>query len=279
MITQLHIVAHDDVDKGLIKQVRLWANEVLERASSESLLPLAHITIWKAIEELQDFYRREKEALGIITGEETDFLATHEAWRGYPRVHICEETLQGIPSSVIQGVLHHEISHAIHHGSPEFYTFRFTTRLQEAARSHGLDLPLLQQCVYLLSVAIKDAEVVRWLVEVGLGFSQRALLEHTISDTDDERRIWEGVRSSPVLSKIACAAFLKTLLPIEIMVSSGVEGAAALRSQWGRAYGWLLEGEQECLFRLTHYAMNHEHRNFQDELEEVSLRLINEPSI
>jgi hypothetical protein len=279
MITQLHIIAHSDVDKGLIKQVRSWANEVLERALLRPLPPLLHITVYKTIEKLRDFYRREKEALGVIGGEETDFLATHEAWRGYPRVHICEETLKAIPSSVTQGVLHHEISHAIHHGSPEFYTFRFTTRLQEAARSHGLDLPLLQQCVYLLSVAIKDGKVFQWLAELGLGFSQRALLEHTISDTDAERRIWEGVRSSPVLSKIARAAFLKSLFPIEVMVSTGVEGAPALRNQWGKAYGWLSQVEQKRLLLLAHYALSQDFEDFQYGLEEVSLRLINEPSI
>ncbi len=279
MATQVHMAADEGVDEALKGQIRSWASEVLERAPSRSSPPSLHISIWKTIEELQNFYRREKEALGVITGGETDFLATHEAWRGYPRVHICQQTLKGIPAHVVQGALHHEITHAIHHGSPEFYTFQFTGKLQEAARSQGLDLPLLQQCVYLMSIAIKDAEVVQWLVEVGLGFGQYALFEHMISDTDEERRIWEGVRSSSVLRKIAYAAFLKTLLPIELMVSGGIERARALRNQWGEAYGWLSERERECLFRLTHYAMNQEHKNFQDQLEGATLWLINEPSI
>ncbi len=279
MATQVHIAAHEGVDEALKGQVRSWTYEVLERAPSRSSPPSLRISIWKTIEELQDFYQREKEALGIIAGEQTDFLATHEAWRGYPRVHICQETLNGIPAYVQQGALHHEITHAIHHGSPEFYTFRFTGKLQEVARSQGLGLPALQQCVYLMSIAIKDSEVVQWLVEVGLGFGQYALLEHMISDTEEERRIWEGVRSSSVLVKIACAAFLKTLLPIEVMVSSGIEEARALRYRWGGAYGWLSDRERECLSRLTYYAMNQEHRKFQDKLEGATLRLINEISL
>jgi hypothetical protein len=27
--------------------------------------------------------------LGVITGEETDFLATHDVLIGFPRIHIC----------------------------------------------------------------------------------------------------------------------------------------------------------------------------------------------
>jgi hypothetical protein len=111
------------------------------------------------MEEFQAFCQKEKKELGFVTGEETDFLATHDAWRGYPRIHVCEERLIGIPSVIIQGVIHHEIGHALHHGTLEFYTFRFSSRLQEAGLSCGFNLSLLQQSVYLLSVAIKDRDV------------------------------------------------------------------------------------------------------------------------
>jgi hypothetical protein len=279
MTVKFHIVAHEGVDEALVTQIRSLANEVLERTGPLSLPPYLCITVWKTVAELQDFYRSEKEALGVITGDETDFLATHEAWRGYPRIHICEERVRGIPGTVVQGVLHHEISHALLHGTPEFYTFRFSAGLQQAGRSHGLDLPVLQQCVYLLSLAIKDGEVIQWLGEIGLGFSQRALVEHLISDTQEERQIWEQVRNSPVLIKIARGAFLKTLLPIEVMVSNGIEGAQALKNQWREAYGWLSEREQECLSRLIRYFMNQEKGSFQQRLEEATLLLIAEPSI
>ena len=76
------------------------------------------------MKDLQDFYHHEKEGLGIVTGEESDFLATHEAWRGYPRIHICHERVKGVQDPVIEGVLHHEIGHAVLHGSMEFYTFQ-----------------------------------------------------------------------------------------------------------------------------------------------------------
>jgi hypothetical protein len=279
MAKQIQVVTHDGVDEGLVARIRTWANEVLERTGPLSPPAYLCITIWKTMEELQDFCRREKETFGVITGEETEFLATHDAWRGYPRIHICQERLRGIPGAILQGVIHHEMSHALHHGTQEFYTFRFSRRLQEAGRSCGLDLPLLQQFVYFLSVAIKDWEVVQWLAETGLGFSQRALVEHLISDTEEERRIWEVVCTSPALSKIALAAFLKTLLPIVAMISMGIEEAQALRNQWNAAYGWLPERQREALFRFAQSTMNHEEKTFQERLEQAALHLITEPCL
>lgn len=274
MTAPIQIMAHEEVDEGFLTQIRTWATEVLERAGPLSPSRDLCITIWKNMEGFQSFYRREKEALGVVAGEETDFLASHDAWRGYPRIHVCQERLRGIPNAIVQGVIHHEIGHALHHGTPEFYTFRFSSRLRKIGQSYGLNLTLLQQCVYFLSIAIKDREVVQWLAEKGLGFGQLALLEHLISDTEEERLAWELACGSSALRKIALAAFLKTLLPIETMIAIGIEGAQALKHQWQESYGWLSEAEREGLIRLTVHAMNHEGKTFQERLEQAVICLI-----
>lgn len=271
---RIEIVADEAVDKDFLTQIRTWANQVLERTGSPA--PYLCVTVWKTLEKLQAYYREEKEVLGVITGEETDFLATHDAWRGYPRIHICQERLEGIPSAVFQGVVHHEISHALQHGTQEFYTFRFSSKLQEVGRTYGLDLAHLQQCVYFLSVAIKDWEVVQGLAEKGLAFSQVALVEHLISDTDDERQVWEVVHGNSALKMIALAAFLKTLLPIEAMIAAGIEEARVLRGRWGEAYGWLPQGERETLFRYAQTTIDRERKTFQERLEQATLRLISQ---
>jgi hypothetical protein len=187
--------------------------------------------------------------------------------------------LMGIAGTIVQGVIHHEIGHALHHGTPEFYTFRFSIRLQEAGRSQGLDLPLLQQCVYHLSVAIKDQEVILWLAKNGLGSSQLALLGYLISDTKEEHQVWERIRESPPLRKIAFAAFLKTLLPIEAMISAGFEDAQILKNQWDEVYGWLSEGERKGLSLLARSIMNLEVKTFQERLEQATFKLITEPCL
>ena len=160
MTNRIVIEPSEGTQKEFVAKVQSWANEVLEKKGPLAAPTFISINIWRRMEELQSFYQQEKQELGIATGEETDFLATHEAWRGDPRIHICQERVKDVPDVVIQSVLHHEISHALLHGTPEFYTFRYPTKLQEAGRICGLDLALLQQCVYMLSVAIKDYDVV-----------------------------------------------------------------------------------------------------------------------
>jgi hypothetical protein len=214
MDTQIQIVLQEEIDEDFLSRIRAWATEVLERKGLLSPSPHLTITIWKTVEKFRAVDRVEREALGIATGEEAEFLATHDAWREYPRIHVCQERLIGIPDAIIQGVVHYEVGHVLHHDTPEFYTFRFSSRLQEAGRTCGMDLPLLQQCVYFLSVAIKDQEVIQGLGKMGLGFSQRALLQYLLLDTQEERQTWEVVQGSSALRKIAFAAFLKTLLPL-----------------------------------------------------------------
>lgn len=274
MEIQIEIISYKGIDNRFLHQIRTWANEVLEKAKLSSSPHYLRITIWKNNEELRDFYHSEKVALGVVTGEEIDFLATHEAWRGYPRIHISHERIQGISDSVIQGVLHHEIGHALLHGSPEFYRFRFTDRLREAGLHKGIDLSILQQCVYFLSIAIKDLDVIKWLAESGLWHGQHALLEYLMLDTKEEKQAWNIVRNTSAYAKIAKAAFLKVILPIEAMISVSFEVAQDLKGSWNEAYSWLSKSERDGLFQLCQRMVEDEGMTFQERLEKATLKLI-----
>ena len=276
MTAQIEIVPYDGMDKGFLSQIQTWVKNVLEKADPSSTPPYLRLTIWKNIKALQEFYDQEKEDLGIVTGEESDFLATHEAWRGYPRIHICHERIKDVQDAVIEGVLHHEIGHALFHGSMEFYTFIFTDRLQEAARFNGFDLHLLQQCVYFLSIAIKDWEVIPWLTQIGLGPCQKSLLEYMMKDTEEEQEAWGVAKHSPVIKKIAMATFLKIILPIEAMVLIRSEDAPKLKDQWKEAYSWLSVMEQDGLLRLSQRIMEFGESGFQEKLENAAYGLIEE---
>jgi hypothetical protein len=123
-------------------------------------------------------------------------------------------------------------------------------------------------------VAIKDQDVTLWLAKNGLGSNQLALLGYLLSDTEEEYQVWERIRESHALRKIAFAAFLKTLLPIEAMISAGFEGAQIFKDQWDEAYGWLSDGVRKGLSSLTRSIMNLEVETFQERLEQAALQLI-----
>jgi hypothetical protein len=120
MTTRIEIKPSEEIQTELVTKVQSWAKEVLEKNGPLAAPPFISINIWRRMDELQSFYQQEKQELGIVTGEDTDFLATHEAWRGDPRIHICQERVKDVPDVVLQSVLHHEISHALLHGTPEF---------------------------------------------------------------------------------------------------------------------------------------------------------------
>ena len=144
------------------------------------------------------------------------------------------------------------------------------------ARLKGLDLHHLQQCVYFLSIAMKDWEVVQWLTEIGLGSDQKSLLEYMIKDTEEERLAWGIAKHSPVTKKIAMAAFLKVILPIEAMLSIGFEDAQSLKDQWKETYSWLSVAEREGLLRLSQWIIKFEGPRFQEKLENAAYGLIEE---
>ena len=274
MTLQIEIVPYDGMDKGFLSQIQTWVKNVLVKADPLSTPPYLKLTIWENIKALQEFYDQEKEELGVVTSDESNFLATHEAWRGFPRIHICHERVKNVQDEVIEGVLHHEIGHALFHGSIEFYTFKFTNRLQETARLNGFELHLLQQCVYFLSIAIKDWEVILWLTKIGLGSCQKSLLEYMMKDSKEEQKAWEVAKQSPVLKKIAMAVFLKIILPIEAMILIRSEDASKLKDQWNKAYGWLSVTEQDGLFRLCRRIMKFGESRFQEKLENATYGLI-----
>ncbi len=77
MTTRIVIQPSEGTQKELVAKVQSWAKEVLEKIGPLAAPPFISINIWRRMDELQSFYRREKQELWVVTGEETDFLATH----------------------------------------------------------------------------------------------------------------------------------------------------------------------------------------------------------
>ena len=100
-----------------------------------------------------------------------------------------------------------------------------------------------------------------------------------ITDTEDERRIWEVVCANTVPRKLALAFFLKTLLPIEALVLLSAEGAETIKIKWHEAYDWLSETVQEGLVGFAHNTMAYRDKSFQKRIEEVTINLISEASL
>ena len=273
-MVEIEILSLGEVPETLLGKIELWAREIINEADKENGPERISVFLWEHIQDFEEFDAREKAELGIATTGDADFLATHEAWRGYPRIHVPIEKIRGLSEDLIRGIVQHEIGHALLHGSQEFYQFRFSPALQTAGSRMGLDWPMLQQLIYLLSIALKDAEVMRFLSARGAGIYQSRFLEYLLKDTDEENQTWAMIREDLALSRLGIAAFLKTRLPIEALAEGRNPEAAAPIEKWGVAYDWLTDIEKSELKTLSRFVLDRPDLSFQDLLEQTALELI-----
>lgn len=279
MKTQIDIRCSENSDENIAGQIRLWAEDIIERLAERAPPDRLKIFVYHGLYELQNFFRKEKEALGIVSEGEAEFIAIHEAWRGYPRIHICSERIKNLPETVVLGAVQHELAHAILHDRSEFYTFRFSRQLISASEALGFDIQLLQQYVYMLSIALKDGEVVSRLVEIGSQYGQIALLEHMLADTRSEHEVWQTIRHLPPQRKIAVASFLKILLPVVILAAMKIDAGRRLQQEWENVYDWLSETERLDMMHFATGSVFNRTGSFQDRLEQTALKLITDPRL
>ena len=141
MKTTIGLLPQGIIDQPFLVKAREWAEEVIEKTEPRAAPDRISIYLWEKEKDFQGFDAREKAELGVVTGGESDFLATHEAWRGFPRIHISLEKIQGISEEVVRGVVQHEIAHALLHGKPEFYQFRYTGPIDGSRTFRGTGFP------------------------------------------------------------------------------------------------------------------------------------------
>jgi hypothetical protein len=254
MKTQIDIQCSQDTDGKFAGQVRQWAEEVIALLAEETSPDQLSIVVYRRIDELQDF-------------------------RGYPRIHICRERIENLSEAVVEGAVQHELAHAILHGSPQFYTFRFSEQLIAAGENLGLDMQLLQLFVYLLSIALKDNEVIHRLAGTGFDSGQIALLEHMLADTHPEQELWEEIRTTPPQRKLAIASFMKTLLPVVKLAAEKNNDGRRLLQRWENVYEWLGAPERRELMRFAAEAAGNTTGTFQDRLEQAAVKLITDPRL
>ena len=80
-------------------------------------------------------------------------------------------------------------------------------------------------------------------------------------------------------AQVSLGFFLKTLLPIEALVSLSVEGAETIKNNWQEAYDWLSETVKEGLVGFAHNTMANRDKPFQKRIEDVTINLISEASL
>jgi len=161
---------------------------------------------------MQDLLKEEKLRLGITTSGDEGFICCHDAWRGYPRIIFCLERLAKLNRLARLGAVRHEAAHSVLHGSLEYYIFRIPEDCRHIAMIKGIDSAVLDQALYFLSVAVKDFEATRFLVQHDYIGCQFAFALEWLKSSEEDKLAWKLAAANRQAKFVCATALLKPTL-------------------------------------------------------------------
>lgn len=156
--------------------------------------------------------KEDKLRLGITTSGDEEFICSHDAWRGYPRVICCLEKLAKLNKLARLGAIRHEAAHSALHGSLEYYIFRIPEDCRHTAAIKGLDSPVLDRALYYVSVAVKDFEVTRFLVQHDFIGCQFTFALEWLRPSAQDKSTWKLAQTNRQAKFIYLTTLLKPTL-------------------------------------------------------------------
>jgi len=161
--------------------------------------------LFESATQMRAFFLREGSAAGVVNqGFDDLFVALHDAWRGTPRISICMERLGSLPREIQVGSVRHEVGHSVLHGGIEYYIAPMPP-MMGSMDEIGLSGESKGNFLYLMSIAVKDFEVTRFLIGRGFIEDQLAYAMNILDTTDDDRLAWRMSKGNGV-AEILCMA-------------------------------------------------------------------------
>lgn len=161
---------------------------------------------------VQAILKEEKLRMRITTAGDEEYICYHDAWRGYPRIICCLERLAGLSRLARLGAMRHEAAHSALHGSIEYYIFKIPEECRHIAAVKGLDASVLDQVLYFLSVAVKDFEATKFLVQCNFIECQFAFALEWIRISEDDKAAWKLAQTNRRGKFVYLAGLLKPVL-------------------------------------------------------------------
>jgi hypothetical protein len=106
----------------------------------------------------------------------------------------------------------HVVAHSAIHGSLEYYIFRIPDDCRHTATIKALDSPVLDQALYYVSVAVKDFEATRFLVQHDFIDSQFAFGLEWLQPSEQDKSTWKLAQANRQTKFIYLTTLLKPAL-------------------------------------------------------------------
>ncbi len=130
--------------------------------------------------------------------EGSGFFASHDALHGKPTINIYLDRISGLPYIVVVGGVRRQAAHSILHGATEYYKIRFPDELKQAIYDFGLPENFALQILYGASMAAKEYNVTKFLVDSGFVEDQIAYIKFMLEPTAEEFQAWDVAKSNPL---------------------------------------------------------------------------------
>lgn len=270
MATELNFIVKGKVPGGLKKEIIHTLEDCYQHFSPKTPEKV-EIQIVDKVAIMLDFLREEKFRLGITTTGEEEFLCCHDAWRGFPRIIVCVDRLAKLNKLARMGAIRHEAAHSALHGSLEYYIFPVSEECHRLARIKGVDLTILEQALYFVSVAVKDFEATRYLVKHDYVNCQIAFALETLQPSEEDKSVWKSARTKRQARYLCETALLKPILFTHPLLSLDNPKKISLQQQVNLGtrletmIEYIEESEQKRLLQIVNNIVdgltNDTHRN------------------
>jgi hypothetical protein len=275
---ELNIITSGNIPWGYKKEIENTFRDCYRRFGSR--VPYrVDVHVVDRESNMRALLKEDKLRLGIATGGDEEFICSHDAWRGYPRVICCLEKLAKLSKMARLGAIRHEAAHSAIHGSLEYYIFRIPEDCRHTAAIKGLDSPVLDQALYFVSVAVKDFEATRFLVQHDFIGCQFAFALEWLQPSEQDKSAWKLAQTNRQTKFIYLTALLKSALfahPLLALPRSkkiSLEHQVLLARRMEEMLEYLGSAEQNRLLQVANmiveYATEDTHRNVDSALRQA----------
>jgi len=207
----VHIVVskYGKIDDEEIERITETMQECYSRSTPHEV-SLVDLYMFERSSSVEAFFAKECRKVGVASAPFDElFFAMHDAWRGIPRITLCFEKMKKLQRLVKMGGIRHEVGHSILHGNLRYYLLSFPPALLEIADQFNLPFEYLTNLLYLVSIAVKDYEVTRFLHQRGYVEDQIAYAKHLLKVSEDDILSWEISRGKPPAEALCLISCLK----------------------------------------------------------------------
>jgi len=211
-LPELRMDVHGNLPSGFLEHVLNIVIECYCRLADLPLPTLVELRLVDTVARWRKLLFEERTMLGILTGGNTEWPATHDAWLGYSRITVCAERCAAQPPLIADAALRVVVGHTVLHGTVDHYVFHISSEALEQAQTQGIDREVLEHLLYHVATAVKGYEVARLLARHGYWADQVALAFQQLVLSPEDRLAWQLAQRDRRARLIYLTAQLKPLL-------------------------------------------------------------------